>query len=74
MIKLISATTTNTGLQIHARLDDSAYERGIEVTDDQLAAVNVTRHTFHGDWNYTINPSLTRREPGSVDEYGKVRG
>ncbi len=58
VINLIAATTTNTGLQIHARLDDSTHERGIEVTDEQLAAVNITQHTFHGDWNYTITPSL----------------
>jgi hypothetical protein len=57
VINLIAATTTNTGLQIHARLDDGTYERGIEVTDEQLAAVNITRHAFHDDWNYTITPS-----------------
>ena len=58
IINLIAATTTNTGLKLYARLDDRAYERGVEVSDEQLAAVNITRHAFHGDWNYTINPSL----------------
>jgi len=42
------------------QLDDRSYERGIEITDDQLAAVNITRDTFHGDWNYTITPSLAQ--------------
>ena len=60
IINLIAATTTNTGLKVYARLDDRSYERGIEVTDEQLAAVNITRHTFHGDWNYTVIPSLTQ--------------
>ena len=60
IINLIAATTTSTGLKIYARLDDRGYERGAEVTDDQLAAVNITRHTFHGDWNYTITPSLAQ--------------
>ena len=60
IINLIAATTTNTGLKVYARLDDRNYERGVEVTDEQLAAVNITRHTFHGDWNYTITPSLTQ--------------
>jgi hypothetical protein len=60
VINLIAATKTNTGLKIYARLDDSRYDRGIEVTDEQLAAVNITRHTFHGDWNYTISPSLAQ--------------
>ena len=58
VINLIAATTTNTGLKLYARLDDRTYERGIEITDEQLAAVNITRHAFHGDWNYTIRPSI----------------
>jgi Rhodopirellula transposase DDE domain len=58
IINLIAGTTTNTGLKLYARLDDHSYEPGIEVTDQQLNAVNITRHSFHGDWNYTITPSL----------------
>ena len=34
------------------------YERGVQITDQQLAAVNITRHQFHGDWNYTVSPTL----------------
>jgi hypothetical protein len=60
IINLIAATTTRTGLKLYSRLDDQAYERGIDVTDEQLAAVNITRHAFHGDWNYTVIPSLTQ--------------
>jgi len=60
IINLIAGTTTNMGLKIYARLDERVYEKGVEVTDDQLAAVNITRHPFHGDWNYTIIPSLTK--------------
>jgi transposase len=57
IINLIANTSTSTGLKLYAQLDDRTYERGIEITDAQLAAVNITRHTFHGDWNYTITPS-----------------
>jgi len=60
IINLIAGTTTNMGLKIYAQLDDRVYEKGIEVTDDQLAAVTITRHQFHGDWNYTITPSLAQ--------------
>jgi hypothetical protein len=60
IVSLIASTTTNTGLKVYAQLDDGSYERGIEITDAQLATVNITRHTFHGDWNYTITPSLTQ--------------
>jgi Rhodopirellula transposase DDE domain len=58
VVNLIAATTTNTGPKLYAQLDDRTYERGIEITDEQLAAVNITRHAFHGDWNYTIRPSV----------------
>jgi len=60
IISLISATTTNTGLKVYARLDDREYEKGVEVTDDQLAAVNIRRDAFHGEWNYTVIPSKTK--------------
>ena len=60
IVDLIAATTTNTGLKVYARLDDGNYERGIEITDEQLATVNITRHEFHGDWNYTVIPSDTQ--------------
>jgi hypothetical protein len=58
IINLIAATTTSTGLKLYAQLDQRTYERGLEITDDQLATVNITRHTFHGDWNYTVSPSV----------------
>jgi len=60
IINLISATTTSTGLKVYARLDDRVYEKGVEVTDEQLAAVNITRHAFHGEWNYAVTPSDTK--------------
>jgi Rhodopirellula transposase DDE domain len=58
IINLIAATTTNTGLKLYAQLDDRVYERGLEITDEQLAEVKITRHAFHGDWNYTVSPSV----------------
>ncbi len=58
IIDLIGQTTTSTDLKLYAQLDDRTYERGIEVTDQELTAVNITRDEFHADWNYTITPSL----------------
>lgn len=57
IVNLIAATTTATGLQVHAELDCSKYPLGQKVTDAELAAVNIKRHDFHGEWNYTILPS-----------------
>jgi transposase len=56
IINSIAATTTHTGLEVFARLDDNTYPK-VEVSDAQLAAVNLTRDPFHPEWNYTIRPS-----------------
>jgi hypothetical protein len=57
IINLIAATSTRTGLEVYARLDQNAYPDKLQISDQQLAAVNITRHPFHGEWNYTITPS-----------------
>ena len=58
IINLIAATTTNTGLKVYARLDTGSYPKGVEVSDEEFNAINIHRHDFHGDWNYTIKPSV----------------
>ncbi len=58
IINLIAGTTTSTGLKVYAQLDKRPYPTRIEVTDEQLAAVKIERHAFHGEWNYRITPSL----------------
>jgi hypothetical protein len=60
IINLIAATTTSTGLKVYARLDENEYPKGITVSKAELATVQIERHTFHGDWNYTVHPSSTR--------------
>ena len=56
VVELISATKTRTGLTVRADHDRGFYPKGAKITNDELAAVPLTRHDFHGDWNYTINP------------------
>jgi len=56
IVELIGSTTTRQGLTVRAALDTSTYETGIKVSDAELAKVKLTRHEFHGDWNYTIKP------------------
>lgn len=58
VINSIAATTTSTGLKVYARLDEHDYPKQIQVTDAELAAVNLTRDEFHPEWNYSISPSL----------------
>ena len=52
---------------MHAELDTSAYPRGIKIADRDMKALEttgvLTRHEFHGDWNYTLHPATRRTEP-----------
>lgn len=57
IVQSIAATTTRTGLSVRAELDTSTYDTGIKVTDAQINALPMTRHRFHGDWNYTLHPT-----------------
>ena len=61
IINLISNTATEQGLTIQADLDRGSYPTGIKVTDEQLAAVNLTRDAFHGNWNYSIGPGKRKK-------------
>jgi len=56
VVNLIGNTRTEAGLEIHAELDEGAYPTGVKVTDEELAEVRIKRNTFHGEWNYTIEP------------------
>lgn len=56
IISLIAATTTRSGLTVHARIDDREYPKGIKVSNAELADVKLTGHDFHPEWNYTISP------------------
>src|SRR6266508_442186 len=56
VVNTIAATTTRTGLRVAAELDTASYPTGIKVSDDQLAQVPIIRHSWHGEWNYTVHP------------------
>jgi hypothetical protein len=57
IVDLIAATTTKTGLTVRCEIDNNRYPKGITVSDAEMAAINITRHDFHGEWNYTIAPN-----------------
>src|SRR5262249_46445795 len=52
----IHAPTTRTVLTVRAELDTSSYDTGVKVSDRQMDALPLTRHDWHGDWNYTLRP------------------
>lgn len=61
IVNTIAATTTSTGLTVHAELDDHEYPTGIKIGDKQMKSLTadgiLTRHDWHPEWNYTLNPT-----------------
>ena len=62
IVRLIAATTTAKGLKITCRLDRRRYPVGLQVTDDEMAVVNLSPDRFHGGWNYAIQPRQTHHQ------------
>ena len=56
IINLIASTTTSTGLEVYARLDEGSYPDKIRVPDEEIEAVNLHSDRFHPDWNYIVKP------------------
>jgi hypothetical protein len=60
IVQTIAATTTRTGLNVHAELDTSTYPTGVKIPDSQMKELNDTgalrRHEWHPEWNYTLTP------------------
>lgn len=63
IVDLISATTTDTGLTVRCELDPKAYQKGIVVSDQEMAQINMTPDEFHGEWNYTLRPQIKKDRP-----------
>jgi hypothetical protein len=73
IVNTIAATTTATGLTVRAELDTSAYDIGIKVSDAQMDALPLTRHDWHGDWNYTLHPMAWDQTAGVPDPFDQPR-
>jgi hypothetical protein len=56
---LIGATKTTKGLSVSCVLDESSYEKGTKISDDDFSKINIQRAVFHGEWNYTISPIVS---------------
>ncbi len=58
IVQTIAATTTRTGLRVHAELDTNSYPTGLTIPDSTMKALSesgtLTRHEWHPDWNYTL--------------------
>ena len=59
IVNTIGAVTTSTGLAVTAVLDPGRYPTGTRISDEQINQIEdraLTRHRFHGEWNYTFGP------------------
>jgi len=41
---------------VKSELDTNLHLKGIKVADAEMNAINLHRHEFHGECNYTIKP------------------
>jgi hypothetical protein len=69
MVQTIAATTTRTGLTVRSELDTGAYDTGVQVSDRQMDALPLTRHDWHGDWNYTLRPEAYDQVSSAPDPF-----
>jgi len=56
IVNLIAATTTEKGLRVKCAMDYHPYPKGVKVTPRELREVKLNRESFHGEWNYSIQP------------------
>jgi len=55
IVNLIGSTTTTTGLKVVCVRDESVYEIGIKVSDEDFEKINMKKETICPDWNYIIS-------------------
>jgi len=58
IVNFIDSTTNDFGLTVSCSFDADIYKKGVRISKDDLDAVNIERHPFHGEWNYVISPDL----------------
>lgn len=56
ILNLIANTRTKSGLTVKAEIDPGTYQKGIKISDEELASLHLVRHSFHGEWNYSLLP------------------
>jgi hypothetical protein len=56
IVNLIASTRTDKGLEVTCELDTETYDTGIKINDEEMKSINLEKHDFHGEWNYTISP------------------
>lgn len=63
MLDYITETKTKTGLEVEAWLDTKTYQKGIKVSDQEMASLALERHQVCPQWNYTLLPRSKSLSP-----------
>ena len=61
ILNYILTTTTETCLSVHAELPPNEYQKGMQVSDEEMAAVSLTTHDPPPKLNDTISPTTTKK-------------
>ena len=54
VVECIANTTTKKGLRIKAAIDETEYETGKRISDDEMETIAIKEDPFHGEWNYRV--------------------
>lgn len=57
IVQLIGSTTTGKGLKVCCEIDSNLDPKGVQVSDQEMAELNIKGDEFHPEWNYTISPN-----------------
>ena len=60
IVNLIADTPTRKGLTIQADLNVNSYPKGIKISNEEMSRLKIRPADFHGEWNYSILPRITR--------------
>jgi hypothetical protein len=63
IVNLIADTRTSTGPKVRCVLDTKRHPDKVVVTDERMARIHLIPDKFHGDWNYSIKPTVRKRDP-----------
>ena len=47
---MIGSTTTETGLKVCCEIDGNLYPKGVKVSDQEMAELNIKGNAFHPEW------------------------
>lgn len=60
VVNLIAGTSNKSGLHVKCQLDRNGYPKGIKVSKEEMDKILIHRDIFHGEWNYTIYPNISK--------------